>query len=177
MRNQVVDVGQVDSGFADHLGDQRRHVLDRHLLQRPGLGVHLRARAHGAGEGEAQPAVLGEGGEADDVDAAMPLGARSTITAAPASPSVSDASCLLNSERICCAAFQLEVGDVLAGNHHAAADLTPGDEVLKDEHPGQHAGARVGEIEVHRLRGADRLLDVQAERRLEGLRVPRPWTG
>ena len=65
-----------------------------------------------------------------------------------------------------------EVGDVLAGNHHAAADLAPGDEVLKDEHPGQHAGARVREIEVRRLRGADRLLDVQAERGLEGLREP-----
>ena len=36
-----------------------------------------------------------------------PLGARSTITAAPASPSVSDASCLLYRERICRAAFQL----------------------------------------------------------------------
>jgi hypothetical protein len=36
----------------------------------------------------------------------VPLGARSTITAAPASPSVSDASCLLNKERIWRAAFQ-----------------------------------------------------------------------
>ena len=38
-----------------------------------------------------------------------PPGTRSTITAAPASPSVSDASCLLNSERICFAAFQLRL--------------------------------------------------------------------
>ena len=52
-------------------------------------------------------AVLGERGEADDVDMpGAPSGARSTMTAAPASPSVSDASCLLNRERICLAAFQ-----------------------------------------------------------------------
>ena len=37
---------------------------------------------------------------------AVPAGARSTITAAPASPSVSEASCLLNRERIFFAAFQ-----------------------------------------------------------------------
>jgi hypothetical protein len=69
MRDHVIDIGQVDSGFTDRLGNQGRHVLDRHFLQRPGFGVHLSARTRGAGEGEAQPAVLGEGGEADDVDA------------------------------------------------------------------------------------------------------------
>ena len=105
MGNQVVDVGQVDASFAETSATSG-HVLDRHLLQLPGLGVHLGARAHGAGEGE-EPAVLGEGGEADESMPGAPSGARSTMTAAPASPSVSDESCLLSTERTCFAAFQL----------------------------------------------------------------------
>jgi hypothetical protein len=68
MRDQVVDVGQGDPGLANRLGDQWRHVLDCHLLQLPRLGVHLTARAGSAGKGETEPAVLGESGEADDLD-------------------------------------------------------------------------------------------------------------
>src|SRR5512146_1575138 len=69
MGNQVIDVIHRDPRLADRLGDQRRHVVDRDPVQLPRFRVHLRPWPQRTGEGEAQPAVLGEGREADDIDA------------------------------------------------------------------------------------------------------------
>src|SRR5207344_2203850 len=124
MRNQVVDVAQVDAGFADHLGNQRRHVLDRHLVQLPGLGIHLGARAYGAGEGEAQATVLSERGEADDVDSRSALWSPLHDDRGTRVTERQRGELLAEQEADLLRRVPAQVGDILARNHHAAVDLT-----------------------------------------------------
>ena len=43
-----------------------------------------------------------------------------------------------------------EAGDALAADDHAAADRAAPDQVVEHEHAGQHAGARVRDVEAGR---------------------------
>ena len=121
--------------------------------------------------------MLGEGGEADDVDTRGAVGCPFHDHRGTRVPQRERGELLAEQGADLPRRVPAQVRDVLAGNDHAAADLAAADEIGEDEHPGQHAGTRVGQVEVHGLRGADRLFDVQAERRLEGLPGPTPGPG
>ena len=127
--------------------------------------VYIAPQDRRSGEGEIQPTVLGEGGKPMT---STPNRWRRSPSRAPASPSVSDAS-RLRTGRIRRAAFSLKAGDVFAGNHHAAADLTARDEVLQNERPRSARRRTRSRGPVHRLWRRSPA-DVKAQRRSKDLR-------
>ena len=92
MWDEIIDLVEREPGLIERLAQQRHRVLDPDLLKRPGIAVHRRPKPFLRRERQAQSAVLGQRREPGHLDAGGALGARSRIAAAPASPSVSEAS-------------------------------------------------------------------------------------
>ena len=78
---------------------------------------------------------------------ATPSGARSTIAAPPASPSVSDANSRLRMLRTWAAGVATQPGDALSAHHHPAAYRAAADPVVENEDACEHARARIREVE------------------------------
>ena len=71
MRDHAVDVLHLDARNIERLLQQGRGVLDRDLLDRPRFGEHPCPWVVLGGVGEAQSAVVRDGGEPDEVDAGL----------------------------------------------------------------------------------------------------------
>ena len=167
VRNEVVDVREAQGALLEGVGQQRRRVLDRDTVDRARLGEHRRARPDLRRDPDAQAAVLRECRESGKGDPGVAF-RRALQDRRDACVAQRERGQLLAQDGAhLTRRIPVEARDVLAAHDHAAADGPAADEVVQDEHAGEHARARVRQIEAPGRVGPDLPFDGEAQRRLE----------
>ena len=73
MRDEIVDLVELEPGLIERLAQHRHGVLDPDLLERPGIAVHRRPGPDLRRERQAQAAVLGQRRETRHLDPGSPV--------------------------------------------------------------------------------------------------------
>ena len=169
MRDHVIDVVQRDAHRVKHFVQQQRGVRHRRPVDSPGVGEHPGAGLVTLRVAEAQPAVVGHGGETGQLD---PCGVRGGPFEEQRRAGVAQRQgrqFLAHDVADVPGRVLAELGDVLAADHQRAFDRSLPDPVVRDGDTGEHSGAGVRQVERHRLLRADRVGDRAAHRGLQPL--------
>jgi hypothetical protein len=119
--------------------------------------------------GEAQSAVVGHRGEPDHVDAGLALLGPLDEHGGAGVAERERGQLAAHDRAHVAGRVGAELGDVLAAHDEGTADGAPAHPVVGDQHAGERAGARVGQIERGGARRPDGAGHRQAGRRLEPL--------